>query len=232
MSQKAETAGTGANEQEETTASESSSQVKNLVVNAVKECLADITAGIAATVNDTIEGKFISFKRQFIDESACSVESALKNVKRDPHRFNKKGHEQQFRHQEAILDKMESAKESSEKSAIDVAKEKMNGGIIKTADRSEFGWATVKEYEADDLASNSDDERRLYRSEKRAERAILKAKRSKRRGFFVKQNQLPHQMQSAPMTAANSQFRQTNINKFGPCFKISIGDYACFSFLS
>ena len=35
-------------------------------------------------------------------------------------------------------------------------------------------------------------------------------------------------MQSAPTTAANSQFRQTDINKFGPCFKISIGDYACF----
>ena len=129
---------------------------------------------------------------------------------------------------------MESAKEALD---IDAAKEQMNEGIdlinkrmkiIKIADRSEFGWATVKEYEADDLASNSDDERRLYRSEKRAKRAILKAKRSKRRGLFVKQNQLPHQMQSAPITAANSQFRQTNVNKFGPCFKISIGDYACF----
>ena len=52
--------------------------MKNLVANAVKECLADITAGIAATVNDTIEGKFTSFKRQFIDENASSMESALK----------------------------------------------------------------------------------------------------------------------------------------------------------
>ena len=120
-SQRAETGGTGANDQEESTASESSTQVKNLVANAVKECLADITAGIAATVNDTIEERFMSFKREFIDESASSVESALKKVKRVPHRFNKKGHEQQFRHQEAILDKMESAKEALEKSAIDVA---------------------------------------------------------------------------------------------------------------
>ena len=100
--------------------------------------------------------------------------------------------------------------------------------IIKIADRSEFGLATVKGCEADDLASNSDDERRLYRFEKRAERAILKARKLKSRGHFVRQNQLPHQMQSAPMTAANSQFRQTNINKVGLCFKISISDYACF----
>ena len=100
--------------------------------------------------------------------------------------------------------------------------------IIKIANRSEFGWATVKECEANDLASNSDDKRRLYRFETRAERAILKARRLKRRGHFVRQNQLLHQMQSALMTAANSQFRQTNINKFGLCFKISISYYACF----
>ena len=32
-------------------------------------------------------------------------------------------------------------------------------------------------------------------------------------------------MQPAPTAAANLQFRQTNINKFGLCFKISISDY-------
>ena len=34
-------------------------------------------------------------------------------------------------------------------------------------------------------------------------------------------------MQPAPMAAENLQFRQTNVNKFGLCFKISISDYAC-----
>ena len=62
--------------------------MKNLVANAVKECFVDITEGIAVTVNDKVEGKFMSFKRQFIDESASSVELALKKVKRDPHQFN------------------------------------------------------------------------------------------------------------------------------------------------
>ena len=33
-------------------------------------------------------------------------------------------------------------------------------------------------------------------------------------------------MQPAPMAAANLQFIQTNVNKFGLCFKISISDYA------
>ena len=50
MSQRTDTGGSGANDQEERTAFKSSAQVKNLVENAVKECLAVITAGNTATV--------------------------------------------------------------------------------------------------------------------------------------------------------------------------------------
>ena len=34
----------------------------------------------------------------------------------------------------------------------------------------EFGWSTVKEYLSDELASNSEDEKRIFLSERRAER--------------------------------------------------------------
>ena len=47
------------------------------------------------------------------------------------------------------------------------------------ADRSEFGWSTVSEYLSDKLASNSEDEKRIFRSERRAER------RSKQAGLSV-----------------------------------------------
>lgn len=42
--------------------------------------------------------------------------------------------------------------------------------VIKMADKSDFGWSTVNEYLSDELASNSDDEKRMYRAERRAER--------------------------------------------------------------
>ena len=48
---------------------------------------------------------------------------------------------------------------------------------IKLADKSEFGWATVDEYLSDELASDSDDEKRIYRAERRAGRKIIKEKR-------------------------------------------------------
>ena len=43
---------------------------------------------------------------------------------------------------------------------------------IKLADKSEFVWATVNEYLSDELASDSDDEKRIHRAERRAERKI------------------------------------------------------------
>ena len=51
--------------------------------------------------------------------------------------------------------------------------------MIKIADRSEHGWATVKEYEDDELAENSDDEKRLFRAEARAGRKTRQQKSTK-----------------------------------------------------
>ena len=34
--------------------------------------------------------------------------------------------------------------------------------VIKMADKSDSGWSTVNEYLSDELASNSDDEKRMY----------------------------------------------------------------------
>ena len=189
--------------------------------------MGDITAGIAATLNQTFEEKLTSFKRQFVQESASSVESALKKVERDPHQFNKKSCEKQFRHQEEALDKMEEATEALERSDTGSAKEKLNQGIslvtnrmkiIKMADRSEYGWTTLKEYEADDLALDSEDERRLYRSERRAERAMFKVRRSKRSAYRSQQNQCRFQQQPPQVFSANSK-PQTNPGfKFGYSF--------------
>ena len=55
---------------------------------------------------------------------------------------------------------------------------------IRIADRSEYGWATVEEYEEDELAANSNDEKRLFRAEMRAGRrckaAAAKGEKKKR----------------------------------------------------
>ena len=74
--------------------------------------------------------------------------------------------------------------------AIEKAKEALREGekllkdrqkLIRIADRSEYGWATVSEYEEDELADGSDDEKRLYRAELRAGKKVKAGKATKRK---------------------------------------------------
>ena len=60
---------------------------------------------------------------------------------------------------------------------IEKAKEELNEGItvlnnrqklVKLADKSEFGWATVQEYVFDDLADDEADASKIKKAEKRA----------------------------------------------------------------
>ena len=52
--------------------------------------------------------------------------------------------------------------------------------LIRIADRSEFGWLTVNDYLSDELASNSEDEKRLSKAEKSAaKKAELNKKNSR-----------------------------------------------------
>ena len=50
--------------------------------------------------------------------------------------------------------------------------------LIKIADRSDHGWGVVAEYTADELADDSDDEKRILKAERAAERKAAKRKKS------------------------------------------------------
>ena len=49
--------------------------------------------------------------------------------------------------------------------------------LIKVADTSKFGWATIQHYDNHPLAADSDDEKHLEKTEKEAERASARRKR-------------------------------------------------------
>ena len=93
--------------------------------------------------------------------------------------FKKKGHEQQFlfneQVREKLVDNVGTALDQTPP-AVEKIRSLVNEGEklldrqenIKIADRSEYGWATVAEYEEDELAANSGDEKRLQRAEQSA----------------------------------------------------------------
>ena len=147
-------------------------------------------------VNDVFTVKMSELKRELVQEQEESNERLVKRLRLEkPPVFKKKTHEVQFRFNEDVRSKMSAAAGALSQAppAVEKAQTLLEEGeklinnrqkCIKIADRSEHGWATVEEYEEDELAENSDDEKRLFRAEARAGRRLkaAAAKSFKRKG--------------------------------------------------
>ena len=119
-----------------------------------------------------VQGQLASMKEEISQGRAEADERLVKRLKLDKKtNFKRKGNELQHAFNEEVRDKLRVAASSIEGSARDIerAKKALEEGealinerqkLIKIADRSEHGWATVEEYGADELADNSDDEKR------------------------------------------------------------------------
>ena len=97
--------------------------------------------------------------------------------------------------------------------------------LIKIADRSELGWAVVNEYTADELAANSDDEKRIEKAEKAAKRKVARKRKAAPgdKAKTPKRSMPPVQMQPHP---PSTQFQLPGMRRAptlpakqpGPCF--------------
>ena len=131
-------------------------------------------------VESKVDDKLSAMKR----EMESSDDRLVKRMRLDTKpTFRKRGHEKQHQFNEQMWDKMDAAATALEQTppAVEKARTLLKEGeklidtrqkCILIADRSEHGWATVAEYEEDELADNSDDEKRLFRTEVRAGRKI------------------------------------------------------------
>ena len=156
----------------------------------VEDFFKSTTDSLTSKLTNKIDEKLQSFKRQIVEEQSARLDSAVKRFKRDGYFFKKEGNRQMYEHEEKVMGVLVEVKEAVAKSDAVVAVQRIEEGmnlvknrmkLIKVADRSQYGWSTVKEYEQDDLASDSEDEKRLTRSERQAERKVkaLLAKRSR-----------------------------------------------------
>ena len=152
----------------------------------MQKAVADSMASLTMQISSLMDTHFDNFKKQFTEENSSSVEAAVKRAKRARFVFQSKGNEQHFEHAESILGKLESAKDALNADATSKAKTAIEEGIalvtkrmkvIKIVDKSQYSWATVQEYLSDELASDSEDEKRLFRSERRAEKKVNQAKK-------------------------------------------------------
>ena len=129
-----------------------------------------------------------------------------------------------------VLEKLEDTATLLDNNAVDSAKRKLEEGTdlvqkrikaIKLADKSGYGWATVSEYLSDELASNTDDKKQNFRSERRAEKKYKDRQRIRKQKF---------PKTKAQQSSTNSSRSFGDPQKLGPCFKISTS-FTCFVYL-
>ena len=159
-----------------------SPSITRLIKDSVAESIGALTDGITQAIEDRLGG----FAKRFSEENSSTVEQAVKKARRESYTCKRKGNQQQLHHAVRVLDKFDEASDPLKAKSYDKVKAALDSGtevvskrikVIKMADRSDFGWSTANEHLSDELASNSEDEKRLYRAERRAERKTKERRR-------------------------------------------------------
>jgi len=125
-----------------------------------------------------LETKFDSLKRELREEVQNSSDSSFKRFKvRHSHDFKFKGNKKQYEFNVEVLESIDIASDcirngeqarSLDQLRIVKNKVEKRNKLIKLADKSAGGWDTVHEYCSDDLASDSEDDKKIRRAESRA----------------------------------------------------------------
>ena len=118
-----------------------------------------------------IKEQMSTWRKELSDEREAADERLVKKMRLDKGiTFKRKSNEKQHQFNESVLDKVEAAHKSlsSTPLAVEKAKEALGEGeqliknrqkLIRIADRSEYGWGTVAEYEEDELCLYYDNEK-------------------------------------------------------------------------
>ena len=138
-----------------------STSITYLIKSPVAESIGALTDNLTQVIEDRMGG----FSKWFFKENSSTC--------------RRKGNQQQLEHAVQVLDKFDEASDALKAKSYDKVKDAFDSAtevlpkrikVIKMADKSDFGWSTVNEYLSDELVSNSDDEKRMYRGERRADR--------------------------------------------------------------
>lgn len=171
-----------------------------------------------ADTNRAFEEKFTQLKQDVKKGQEETVERLSKKTRREKSfEFSKKGNRFQHEFNDTVAETLEDAQididtlkgsgaagsaskpfqslEESIKKGQDLIAERQK--LIKLADRSEFGWGVVSEYQSDELAVDDDDEKRI---EKAAEKKLARKKRKSDKSGYTAAKKRPTYQPNVPTT--------------------------------
>ena len=160
--------------------------LKAELVASISAAVVEKQASTVATMTATAIQKLFDAKKIDLTEH---VQLEVRRKRKDEPTFTKQGTKEQYKHQRDILDTFEDVERQITKKDYPKAQEYIDqgknliGGRIKLINLAEREtWQAVTEYQKDDLADDSDDDRRLSKAIKRAEAAKEKERTKWRRG--------------------------------------------------
>ena len=171
----------------------------------------------AQAVSTDLDEKFNSYINTMVEDNELKnhkLEQTLKQkLKKEVSlSFRNKGNKQQYEFNLEQLAKLEEAKSLLEIGSVRILTKKIDevisdiqkcNKLIRPADRSAGGWMTVQEYMPDELASDSDDSRKMRRAENRATKKRKLAFSKKPSSTFSSATQF-HQFNSGNATQETS----------------------------
>ncbi|CAG2197541.1 unnamed protein product [Mytilus edulis] len=161
--------------------------------------------------------KDISDLRQEVHGATVSVASQVKKLKTESqYNWKYEGNKVQFLLNTEFLEDLTQSIWAIDNSKVDYARDtikevidkiKRRNKLIKIADSSEGGWETVRQYETNPVASDSDDESKINKAENKALRKRnSKGKKAAAKPNFNYESSAPSQF-NATFPAKNQPFR-------------------------
>ena len=138
--------------------------------------------------------KLAKLQKEVTAGQESSSQEVVEKIQKRSYQFRRKGNEEQFKFNASVDEHLGAAKKElsklepqteDENNTIARSKAHLDEGMkkiavrqkhIKIADRSDLGWAVVEAHMDDELASHSDDERRLYKANREAQQAVKRKK--------------------------------------------------------
>ena len=147
--------------------------VDRLTTNLREQIKAEVTQAFQASKRELSELTTEACSSSMTELTAKTAKAARLNE----NKLKKVGNQQQYKHNQNVLEEIEAAERALDKNEVAWAKEKLANGKslinkklkhIKLADREELGWSVVRYYESDELASDSEDEKSINRARREA----------------------------------------------------------------